>query len=197
MTDQDTLSAEVNILGISGSLRSGSYNSALLRLAMRLAAPADVRLWRGLADVPPFNEDHEDRPPAAVTHMRSAIESADAVLIATPEYNTTVPGQLKTMLDWASRPTHRGVLVGKPTAVVGASLTPYGAQWAQQAIRGVLNACGAHVVGEPLCVAHADTAFDAEGHLHDPQSQAHLARVVGELADVPRWLYSSSAPSAG
>lgn len=182
MNQCDGATNQANILGISGSLRSGSYNTTLLRLAAQLAEPgASVRLWQGLAEVPPFNEDHEPNPAQAVQRMRATITDADAVLIATPEYNTTLPGQLKTMLDWASRPTHCGVFAGKPTAVVGASLTPYGAKWAQQAVRSVLHACGAHLVGDPLCIPHADTAFTTHGALHEPAAQDQLRHLVSDL----------------
>lgn len=181
----DGAADQVTILGISGSLRSGSYNTTLLRLAARLAEPAaSMPLWQDLAEIPPFNEDHEQDPGQPVQDMRADIARADAVLIATPEYNTTLPGQLKTMLDWASRPTHQGVFAGKPVAVIGASLAPYGAKWAQQATRGILEACDARLVGNPLCVPHADTAFTADGGLHTESTRQELRRLVTELTQV-------------
>lgn len=183
MHDHAPADYQPEILAISGSLRTNSYNTQLLQLAAHLAAPAaHMSVWPHLAEVPPFNEDHEAHPPQPVQAMRAHISHADAVLIATPEYNTTLPGQLKTMLDWASRPTHRGVFAHKPTAVIGASLTPYGAQWAQHTVRRILEACGAHLLGDILAIPHADTAFTAHGTLTDPTSHEQLRHLVTELA---------------
>lgn len=182
MTKGKSTTNAISILGISGSLRAGSFNTTLLRHAAHLAEPSiRLELWKELATIPPFNEDHEHEPAEAVRRMRAAVTKADAVLIATPEYNTTLPGQLKTLLDWASRPTHRGAFAGKPTAVIGASLTPYGAKWAQETVRTILNACGANVIDEPLCIAYADSAFDAQGRLHEAATQNQLAHVISEL----------------
>lgn len=174
------------ILGVSGSLRANSYNTALLRAAAHLASPDQrLTLWHGLATIPPFNEDHEDEPGAAVAAMRTAVEHCEAVLIATPEYNTTVPGQLKNALDWLSRPTGNGPLVGKAVAVIGASQSAYGARWSQQAVRHILQACGAVLVGEPLCVARCHTAFTANQRLRDRQQRSALARVLAALGTAP------------
>ena len=174
------------ILGVSGSLRANSCNTALLRAATDLAAPDQrVTRWPGLETIPPFNEDHEDAPGPAVAAMRTAVERCDAVLIATPEYNTTVPGQLKNALDWLSRPTGNGPLAGKAVAVIGASQSAYGARWSQQAVRHVLEACGAVLVGEPLCIPHCNTAFTAHQHLRDRQQRTSLARVLTELGQAP------------
>lgn len=172
------------LLGISGSLRSGSYNTALLRNLHRAACPhIKLDLWDGLADIPPFNEDHEHDPPTAVTGMRAAFAAADALVIATPEYNTTVPGQLKTMLDWASRPPGAGVLADKKVAVLSASVSPYGAEWSQTALRGVLAASGAQLVGEPLYLSKAHEAFDAFGTLADRDLEAALQRLVTDVEE--------------
>src|SRR5471032_2613783 len=96
----------MRILGISGSLRSGSQNTLLLRAAAELAPDGvELELYDGLKDIPPYDEDDDVEPaPAAVTAFREAIRAADVVLIATPEYNSSVPGALKNALDWASRP---------------------------------------------------------------------------------------------
>ncbi len=180
------------ILGMSGSLRADSYNTALLRAAGDLTAPDQrLTLWPGLEAIPPFNEDHEDAPGAAVAAMRTAVERCDAVLIATPEYNTTVPGQLKNALDWLSRPTGNGPLADKPVAVIGASQSAYGARWSQQAVRHVLEACGAVLVGEPLCVAHCNTAFTANQRLRDREQRTTVARVLTELREAD---FVSSGP---
>ena len=120
---------QVRVLGISGSLRRDSFNTRLLAAAAD-GLPDDVELvrWDGLADVPPFDEDAEAGPaPAAVADLRAAIADADAVLFATPEYNGSVPGQLKNALDWVSRPYATNPLRNTPAAVVGASTGGFGA----------------------------------------------------------------------
>lgn len=165
----------IDILGISGSLRTGSYNTMLLRAARELAtADQLLTIWPDLATIPPFNEDHEDNPGDAVSSMRATVEQYDAVLIAAPEYNTTIPGQLKNILDWLSRPTGHGPLANKAVAVIGASQSAYGAQWSQQAVKQILEACGAVLVDESLGVAHCDQAFIANGCLRDQTHQSAL-----------------------
>ena len=132
----------MKILAISGSLRAASHNTALLRAAAELApAGVEFELYDELESLPPYNEDRDtDRPPAEVSRLRDAIERRDAVLIATPEYNTTMPGQLKHAIDWASRPHGPdSALWGKPVAAIGASVTDYGAMWAQDHLRRALG----------------------------------------------------------
>jgi len=116
-------------LGISGSLRRGSLNSALLRTAAeRLPGGAELVELDRLRDVPPYDEDIDaEATPAAVVALRQAVRDADAVLIATPEYNHSLPGQLKNALDWVSRPAGKSALDGKPAAVIGASTGMFGA----------------------------------------------------------------------
>ena len=112
----------MTILGIAGSLRAGSLNAQLLRLAAE-ELPGDVELdvYDGLAAIPPYDQDIEDLPPDAVEELKAAIAGADAVLVATPEYNGSIPGQLKNALDWVSRPIGESPMRGKPVAVIGAS----------------------------------------------------------------------------
>src|SRR5437899_12299883 len=147
----------MKVLAISGSLRSGSHNTKLLRAAAELL-PDDVEfeLWDGLKAVPPYDEDDDTYPaPAAVARMRAAIAGAHALLIATPEYNSSIPGALKNALDWASRPIASSVLRNKPVAVVGASTGAFGAVWAQAELRKVLAATGARVLDVELALGHA------------------------------------------
>ena len=149
---------QVQILAIPGSLRAGSWNAALLRLAQE-RAPEGVRvdIWDGLRHVPPFSEDHEGdlvhRRPC--DELRTAIASADALLVATPEYNGGAPGQLKNAIDWASRPYGLGAVVGKPAGVISASTGSFGGRWAQEDIRKALRLSGAAVLGEGLAVGKA------------------------------------------
>jgi chromate reductase, NAD(P)H dehydrogenase (quinone) len=173
----------MKVLAISGSLRGGSHNTKLLRAAAEFL-PDDVEfeLWDGLKAVPPYDEDDDKDPaPAAVTRLRAAIAGADAVLIATPEYNSSLPGQLKNALDWASRPVATSVLRNKPVAVIGASIGAFGAVWAQGELRKVLAAIGARVVEAEVAVGHAHERFDDEGRLSDEELRGQLVEAVDIL----------------
>lgn len=184
MTDQET--GTVRLLGISGSLRAGSHNRRLLRAAAHDLPPgARLELWDGLRRVPPFDPDDDGEPaPPAVQALRNALAAADGVLIATPEYNHSLPGQLKNALDWASRPRVGNVLDGKPVAVIGASPGAYGAVWAQAETRKILAAIGARVIDSELAVGNARHAFADDHRLADPELRSRLAEIVGELAQV-------------
>jgi chromate reductase len=173
----------MKILGVSGSLRRDSHNTALLRAAAELL-PADVELelWDGLKAVPPYDEDDDvDPAPASVAAMKAAIADADGILFATPEYNHSIPGQLKNALDWVSRPLAGNPLQGKPAAVVGASTGVFGAVWAQAELAKVLEAIGARVVGEELPVGLAPTHFDEAGRLVNAEIQSQLALTLEAL----------------
>jgi chromate reductase, NAD(P)H dehydrogenase (quinone) len=170
----------VKILGISGSLRSQSHNTNLLRAAAELLPPGvELELWDGLKEVPPYDQDDDVQPaPQPVAALRSAIAGADAVLFATPEYNSSVPGVLKNALDWVSRPLKTNALRNKPVAVVGASTGAFGAVWSQAELRKVLAAIGARVVEGDLAVGHAPSRFDENGRLTDGQTREQLAEVL-------------------
>jgi chromate reductase len=174
----------VRILAISGSLRAASYNTALLQAAASLA-PEGVgfELYDNLEALPPYNEDRDtDDPPPEVVRLRTAIADADAVLFATPEYNTTMPGQVKQVVDWASRPQGLDAsLWGKPVAAIGASVTDYGAMWAQDHLRKALALAGARVLNMELPVAGAAQLFDEDGHLVDEATRERLAELVDSL----------------
>ena len=151
----------MKVLGISGSLRQGSYNSRLLRVAADLLPPgAELEVFDRLGKIPPFNADAEQSPPPSVVALKEAISAADAVLIATPEYNHSIPGGLKNALDWVSRPIATNPMRGKPALVIGASTGMFGAVWAQAETRKVLGALGARVVDEELPVALAPEGLD-------------------------------------
>jgi chromate reductase, NAD(P)H dehydrogenase (quinone) len=174
----------VKILGISGSLRRGSYNTKLLANAGELLAAegAEFVVYDGLRDVPPYDEDHDVDPvPAAVSRLREAIAGADAVFFSTPEYNASVPGQLKNAVDWASRPRTATVLQNKPVAVVGASTGMFGAVWAQAELRKVLATAGARVAEGEIALGHCQTRFDDEGRLVDETIREQLAEVARAL----------------
>jgi len=172
----------MRILGISGSLRRGSHNRRLLRAAGDALPPGvDLVEWEGLAGLPAFDEDLESTPPEPVRDFLDAVEEADALLIATPEYNASLPGALKNAIDWASRPFPDNVLRDKPSAVVGASTGLFGAVWAQAEVRKTLKASGAHVLESELPVGMADSAFDADGALADPELAERLHDLVLDL----------------
>ena len=176
----------MRVLGITGSLRRDSYNHALMReAAERLPAGAELVEFEQLREIPPYDADLEaEETPAAVAELRQAMREADAVIIATPEYNHSIPGVLKNAIDWASRPAGQSALSGKPAAVVGASTGMFGAVWAQAETRKVLGALGGRVVQEELPVAKAAELY-RDGHLDLSPEQSHqleeiLATLVSE-----------------
>jgi chromate reductase len=179
----------VKILAISGSLRAQSYNSALARAACELAPEGvEVDVYEGLGTLPHYSQDLdiEGVEPEAVRDLRARIESADALLVVTPEYNGSVPGVLKNALDWLSA-RHRGsALAGKTVAIAGATTGQYGAIWAQQDLRKILGIAGARVTAGELPVSRAQLVFDEHGGLRSPQVadrlRSHLAALVAESA---------------
>jgi chromate reductase len=172
----------MRILAISGSLRIGSHNTALVRTARDLAPDGvEIELYDGLDSIPAFNEDREAVLPAPVQDLSRRIREADALLVATPEYNGSAPGALKNALDWASRPHGQAPLVAKPAAVIGASTTAYGAKWAQEQIRRALTLSGAMVVEAGLEVGRADDKIIG-GEVVDSSTRDGLRRVLEELA---------------
>jgi chromate reductase len=175
------------ILLVSGSLRRDSHNTKLLRAAAELLPPGTEHelLDAGvLKAVPPYSEDDDaGERPEAVVALRRAIERADGVLFSTPEYNGSIPGQLKNALDWVSRPVATTALRGKPVAVVGASTSLFGAVWAQAELRKVLATIGAKVVDRELPVMHAQERFGEEGELIDHELRTELAAHVAALVE--------------
>lgn len=173
------------IVGLCGSLRRGSYNRQLLEAAAAELPPGvNLEVLQGLAEIPPYNED--SAAPGAVQALRQAISKADAVLIATPEYNASLPGQLKNALDWASRPFPDNSLRHKPAAVIGASTGLFGAVWAQAELRKVLKTIGADVLDEELPIGQAHDAFANDGGLADPELRTALASLIAQLLSATR-----------
>ena len=173
----------MRILAISGSLRIGSLNTTLARTARDLApAGVEIELFDGLDSIPAFNEDRESVLPEAVQELNRRIREADAILVATPEYNGSAPGVLKNALDWASRPHGEAAVVAKPAAVISASTTAYGARWAQEQIRRALTLSGAMVIDAELAVPKAHEKV-AAGEIVDTATRNDLAQVVVDLAE--------------
>jgi chromate reductase len=175
----------MRILAIPGSVRGGSHNARLLRHAAEQAPPGlEIELWEGLKTIPPYDQDDDVEPaPHAVASLRRAIARADGLLIATPEYNSSVPGVLKNAIDWASRPRAATPLQNKPVAVIGATTGRFGAVWAQAELRKVLASTGARVVDLDLPVALADDAFDDHGALRVPELEQRLGEILDQLTD--------------
>jgi chromate reductase len=177
----------MQVLAVSGSLRRDSHNSRLLRAAAQQLPPGvELELYAGLKEIPSFDEDDEAVPGDEVQRWRAAIQTADAVLFATPEYNSSIPGQLKNAIDWASRPSAEAALLNKPVAVIGASMSMFGALWAQAELRKVLSASGARVLDAELAVATAHEAFNDDDALLDAELGDALSTVVDGLVDLAR-----------
>jgi chromate reductase len=176
--------SRLRVLAIAGSLRRDSYNRALLQAAASLAPPAlSIDCFDGLADVPMFDEDLEAegpaRDPAGVIALRRRVSAADALLIATPEYNQSIPGVLKNAIDWLSRDRPEAVLAGKPVAILGATAGRWGTRLAQAALRHTLYATEAQVMPAPsVFLADAASLFDAGGALTDPRARAAIRALV-------------------
>jgi chromate reductase len=175
-------------------LRADSHNTALLRTAEALA-PADVtlKIYDGLGSIPPFNEDHLEPRPASVVDLESAVMAADGLLIATPEYNSSVPGVLKNALDWMSRPLESSPVRNKPTAVIGASTGMFGAIWAQDETRKIMSTIGARVIKLQLPVASVDEKRVAGGLLDDEDLKRELRVALEALANSVRERQALSA----
>jgi chromate reductase, NAD(P)H dehydrogenase (quinone) len=174
----------MRVLGISGSLRRDSFNTALLRAAAeRLPGGVEFVAFERLAEIPAYDADLEEgaETPAAVADLRAEMRAADAVLVSTPEYNSSIPGALKNALDWASRPAGESALMGTPAAVIGASTGMFGAVWAQAETRKVLGALGGRVLEREFPFPRAQDAYsDGELRLSPEQSQA-LEELLREL----------------
>jgi len=173
----------MRVLGITGSLRRDSYNHALLReAAERLPAGAELVEFGRLGEIPPYDADLEaEETPEPVEALRQAMREADAVLVATPEYNHSIPGVLKNALDWASRPAGRSALTGTPAAVIGASTGMFGAVWAQAETRKVLGALGGRVVERELPVGRS-AELHRDGRLElSPEQSEQLESLLAEL----------------
>jgi chromate reductase len=174
----------MKVLGISGSLRHDSHNTKLLRAAGEMFERYGIEfeVYDGLKQVPPYDEDDDVQPaPAAAAEIRAAVAGADAIFFSTPEYNHSIPGQLKNAVDWLSRPAGSGALMGKHAAVIGASAGMFGAVWAQAELRKVLAAAGARVAEGEVAVGHAHTRFDEHGQLNAPELAEQVDAVVQAL----------------
>jgi len=172
----------VTILGFAGSLRKASYNRSLLRAAAELV-PKDAKIEVfDLEGIPVFNQDFENRPPEKAKEFKRKIRAADAILIATPEYNYSIPGVLKNAIDWASRPYPDNAFDGKPVAIMGASIGMLGTSRAQYHLRQCFVFLNMYPINKPeVMVPFAPDKFDENGNLKDEQTKNRVAELLDAL----------------
>lgn len=179
------MNKQTKILGISGSLRRESYNSAALRAAAGLAPEGAIVETFELHDIPAFNQDEESNPPAKVTELKRRVREADAILFVTPEYNYSVPGVLKNAIDWASRPYGDSAWNGKPAAIMGASVGALGTARAQYHLRQMFVFLNVFAVNQPeVMISNAAQRFDAEGNLTDETTKDYIRQLLRSLVDL-------------
>jgi chromate reductase len=184
------------VLALAGSLRRDSLNRRLVAAAAA-AAPSSMRVdvFDAVGSIPLFDEDLEAavrEGPGGVASLRGRVGAADGLLIATPEYNQSIPAVTKNLVDWLSRPDDRSVLAGKPVAIIGATTGPWGTRYAQKELRHALTAAGALVLPQPmLFVPRAESAF-AGGRLSDPVVERRLGELLAAFA---RWIELFGAPA--
>jgi chromate reductase, NAD(P)H dehydrogenase (quinone) len=187
---RDAARVRLQVVAIAGSLRRDSLNRRVVEAAAACAPDGiEVRVYRGLGELPPFNQDLETGAFAAgpVRELCEQVAAAQGLLIATPEYNHSVPGVLKNAIDWLSRPSSGEVLVGKPVAVVGASAGRWGTRLAQAALRQALFATESLVVtGPALYLAQTDASLDSSGCLTDEAARSALRQILQALAQIMR-----------
>src|SRR5919202_212123 len=177
------LETKLKLLGFAGSLRIGSYNKALLRAATKLLPENATMEIFDLDGIPPFNQDLEMNMPAKVTEFKSKIREADAILIATPEYNYSVPGVLKNAIDFASRPYGDNPFDEKPVAIMSASIGMLGGARAQYHLRQMFVFLNMHPVNGPeVIVTFAQNKFDTNGKLIDENTSKFLKQLLENLA---------------
>lgn len=179
----------LKVIGFAGSLRSGSYNKALLHAATDLL-PGDLELEIfDLDGIPGFNQDIEVDMPIKVKDFKSKIREADAILIATPEYNYSVPGVLKNAIDWASRPYGDNAFNEKPVAIMSASIGMLGGARAQYHLRQMFVFLNMYPINGPeVMVTFAQDKFDADGKLIDENTKKFVSQLLQNLANWTRRL---------
>jgi chromate reductase len=174
--------ADIKILGIPGSLRQASFNRHALKAAQALLpAGAALDIFE-LGGIPPYNQDLDKQPPAAVVDLKARVRAADAILFSTPEYNYSVPGVLKNAIDWASRPYGDSAWHGKPVAVMGASVGALGSARAQYHLRQCFVFLNMYAVNQPeVLISNAAQRFNERGELTDETSRELIRKLLAEL----------------
>ena len=188
---------QIRILGFAGSLRRYSLNKALLQAAVQLAPKNVIIETFDLEGIPPFNQDMETQPPQKVKEFKTKIKEADAIIIATPEYNYSIPGVLKNAIDWASRPYTDNAFEGKPVAIMGASTGMLGTARAQYHLRQSFVFLNMHATNRPeVLVPHAQEKFDENGNLKDEKTQQQITKLIENLVAWTIRLRKETAGSA-
>ena len=186
------MNKQTRILGISGSLRRESYNTATLRAAVELAPEDAVIETFELHGIPLFNQDDESNPHAKVVELKRRVREADAILFVTPEYNYSVPGVLKNAIDWASRPYGDNAWDGKPAAIMGASIGAIGTARAQYHLRQMFVFLNVFAVNQPeVMISNAAKRFDAEGNLTDEKTKEYIRQLLQSLVALTRRIQQS------
>ncbi|MBU6388382.1 NAD(P)H-dependent oxidoreductase [Patescibacteria group bacterium] len=173
----------MNIIALSGSLRKDSFNTKLLR-ALQALAPEGMQIdMADISHLPLYNQDDEAAFPPAAQALKDKVEAADGVIIATPEYNRSIPGVLKNAIDWASRPWGTNSFAGKPVLVAGVSVGKIGTAVAQSHLRQILSYLDMHIIGQPeLYLGPAQNVFDAEGNITDESVKELLTKALTALS---------------
>ena len=187
--EEETMDKKISILGFAGSLRKGSYNKALLRAAVELA-PGNASLETfDLEGIPPFNQDLENTPPEKVKEFKRKIRAADAILIATPEANYTIPGVLTNAMNWASRPYGDNAFEGKPVAVMSASIGMQGGSRAEYHLRQSFIWLNMYPINAPeVMVPFAQEKIDANGRVTDEKTREKIKELLESLVTWTRKL---------
>jgi chromate reductase len=177
------MNKKLKVLGFAGSLRKGSYNKALLRTAVE-ELPGDMELEVfELEGIPPYNQDLDENMPEKVKEFKRKIRAADAILIATPEYNYSVPGVLKNAIDWASRPPGDNSWDDKPVAIMSASIGMIAGARAQYHLRQTFVYINMHPVNRPeVMVPNAADKVDAHGRVTDEKTRRKIKELLESLA---------------
>jgi chromate reductase, NAD(P)H dehydrogenase (quinone) len=187
---------KLKILGFAGSLRKDSYNKSLLRSAAQLLPSNTTLEIFDLSDIPPFNQDLETNMPPKVKEFKTKIRESDALLIATPEYNYSVPGVLKNAIDYASRPYGDNPFDDKPVAIMSASVGMLGGARAQYHLRQMFVFLNMHPINVPeVIVTFASDKFDSEGNLLDEDTKRFLTQLLQNLSNWTRRLRESKTSS--
>lgn len=176
------MTEKLRILGISGSLRKGSYNSGALKAAVELCPDeAEIEVF-DIVDMPGFNQDDEQDPPTVVREFKEKINASDAILFSTPEYNYSIPGVLKNAIDWASRPYGQSAWEGKPAAIMGASIGGIATARAQYDLRKMMVFLNMFPINRPeVMIGNCGDKFDAEGNLTDEESRKFIRQMLEAL----------------
>lgn len=183
------MATKLRILGISGSLRVGSYNTAALRAAVELCPEEAVIEICEIGGLPPYNEDVEKDPPAIATEFRERVRSADAILFSSPEYNYSVPGQLKNAIDWGSRPYGQSAWDGKPALIMGSSPGAIGTARMQYHLRQMMVFLNMHPLNKPeVMINNCAGKFDEQGKLTDEKTREFLRQALEALVHWTRRL---------